>query len=86
MVVPGAKSINISGPGTEELYRLNILEKKRRRGETLAHGKFYPEDGSQLNIYNNNELYNMEATLSGMDCDASSSNDPATLAKQDSHS
>lgn len=86
MVVHGTKSINISGLGTEELYRLNSLEKKRRREETLAHGKFYPEDRSRLNIYNNNELYNMEATLSGMDYAASSSNDSATLAKQASHS
>lgn len=77
---------NYSGPGTEELDGLAVLERKRRRDENLSHKVFYKEDGSKLNVYNNEGLYNSEATLSAMDCDASSYHDLVKLAKQASHS
>lgn len=86
-VIPqGANSVNMIGPGTEELVGLAILDKKRRREGNIAHEVYDIDDGAQINVYNNSEFYNTDATLSAMDCVASSPTDLAMLAKQASHS
>lgn len=80
-----AKNLKVNGPGIEELDGLAFLERKRRREGTVVHEVIYSEDGAQVSVYNNNELYNTGATLSAMDCTASSPSDLATLAMQASH-
>ncbi|KAL1826634.1 hypothetical protein ACET3Z_005046 [Daucus carota] len=80
-----AKDLKHSGPGEDELNGLTILERKRRRENSSSHGGFIQENSSHVKVYNNLELYNTEATLSEMDCAASSQTDSAKLAQQASH-
>lgn len=81
----GGGTDSLSGPGEEELDRLAIMERKRRRETNAAHEVNISGNMEGVKFYNNLELYNTEASLSAMDYAASSPSDLAKLARQASH-
>lgn len=81
----GATELIVNGSGAEELNGLSVLVKKRRRDNSMVHNVNFIENNSHVKVYDNLELFNTEASLSAMDCDASPQIDLATLSRQASH-